>query len=221
MAKRSTLPFPRVVPFPARCPACGYDLNGTEKLGRCPECGTPIATGTDCLAASCVPRRPPGPLWRRLVWIGIGIAMLTLSQTWPIIAFSRPWLMAVILAACTAAAVGMVMTGSPISKSTEQIVFTPVGFARSIWGKDESTLHPWTGNERIETRRIGKVWQRLTIERDGAKILDTGLRCDDSELDALAACIRHYATKTGPAPLDTFTANPADRPIPAAETPSP
>lgn len=219
MAKRSPLPCPRVVPFPARCPGCGYDLTGTEKLGRCPECGTPTAAGSRCLAVVGVPRRMPGPLWRRLVWIAIGLVMATLSQTWLFIAFNRPWLLALLLLACIVAAAAMVLTGTPVSKCVEEVIFTPVGLTRSVLGKEETKLHIWTGTEDITTKHIGKVWQRLIITDAGTPLLDLGLRCDESKLDTLAACIRHYTKQTGPAPLETLTDAPANEPTPAGETP--
>lgn len=187
------LPFPFFVPFPSRCPACMYDLAGADKLDRCPECGTPIAIGVDCLAIAAVPRRTPGPVWRRVAWTLIAVVFVILSQTWPLIGFRWPWLLGLLFLACVAAAVAMVLTGTPVSKTTERIVFTPFGFVRSVWGKDESTMHPWTGDERVRTKRIGTVWQRLTIEQHGEKALECGLRCRDAKLAALAACIERYA----------------------------
>ncbi|USN99924.1 MAG: hypothetical protein H6810_04475 [Phycisphaeraceae bacterium] len=186
------------MPFPARCPACGYDLTGSQKFARCPECGTPAAVGEDCLAIAAVPRRSPGPVWRRVAWVFIGIGFVGVWQTWPLLLFRWPWLLGLLLLADVAAAAAMVLTGTPVSKATERIAFTGAGYIRSIWGAEgakatQTTFHPWTGNDRVRIRRVGTVWQRLVIEQQGRAALDCGLRCPEDKIETLAACIRYYA----------------------------
>lgn len=191
---KAPLPFPTRVGFPTICPACNYDLAGAERLDRCPECGVSIAPGASCLAIACVPRRTPGPAWRRVAWVLIALGFAVLSQAWPFIMMWQPWLLGVLFLACIASALGMVLTGTPVSKATERVVFSPVGFARGVWGQRDSAFHPWSGDERCRVMRLGAVWQRLVLVRgEGGVLLDTGFRCRADALDALAACVELFS----------------------------
>lgn len=206
-----SLPFPTRVGFPTICPACNYDLAGAEKLDRCPECGAPIAPGASCLAIACVPRRTPGPIWRRVAWVLIALGFAALSQTWLFILVWQPWMLGVLLLACVASALGMVLTGTPVSKATERVVFSPVGIARGVWNQRDSAFHSWTGGESCRVIRLGAVWQRLMLMNgDGRVLMDLGFRCRDDALEGFAACVESYARGDQPRDeeLDTIVGGP-------------
>jgi hypothetical protein len=133
------------------------------------------------------------------VWVTILIGLVVLSQAWVLLAIHAPWMLGLALVTLLASAGGMVATGTPVSKATERVVFSPAGIARGVWGKPPTSLHRWEGDERCETRRIGTVWQRLTVrDAGGEAVIDTGFRCRDADLPLIASCVEAYARGTQP-----------------------
>ncbi len=203
-----SLPERAFVPFPDACPGCGYDLAGAERLPRCPECGIPIDAASPCLAIACVPKRSPGPVWRRVVWTVIILGFLLMTQGWFVVVAISPWLLLGVFLVLTASTITMLRTGTPSKRSTEVVVFTTHGFGRSAWGtKGTDEFHAWEGEYRAKGSVVSAFWQRLKILRrpttpaagappappDARPIFEAGLRCDQSKLDILTACIDAYA----------------------------
>jgi len=217
------LPFPARVAFPKICPRCAYDLAGSSKSDRCPECGLAIDPGSVCIAIACVPKRSAGPAWRRNVWILITIVLFFTLQGWPFIFMISPWLFGLLLLACILATAAMVKTGTAGKRSTERVIFTPAGFVRSTWASDENmTFHPWDGDYNASGKPIGALWQRIVIRHlpeeqsnngrnaEGKNkyvtLFSAGLRCKRDDLVILAECINAYARSDTPeaSMLDVF-----------------
>ena len=178
----------------------------------------PIDAGSPCLAIACVPRHPPGPVWRRVAWTLIILGFIVISQGWFLIVQLSGWLLLLLFLGLAAATVAMVRTGTPARRSTELVIFTRTGIVRTPWRSSApSEFHAWEGAYETTGTPVSAVWQKLRIRRhrDAARherVLEAGFRCERGTLDAVVAFVDRYAA--GEVPSQELIARFAQEPTP-------
>ena len=193
-----TLPFPFVGDHPSRCIVCGYDLAGVS--GRCPECGTGIDGEPGAIFIAAVPKIEEANPWRRTAFIVLAVGVMLLSQFFVLLGMVVGFAIMLVLLAGALLGVGaMIVTSRAKKRSIERIAFTHAGLGRAAWGREfGETFTPWRGDEVLESKHIGSVWQRLTIKapKPGGlfdTIFECGFRCQREELDWICYAIQAMA----------------------------
>tara|TARA_A100001391_G_scaffold152039_2_gene109853 strand:+ start:2511 stop:3245 length:735 start_codon:yes stop_codon:yes gene_type:complete len=192
------------------CLQCGYPLYGLELPRPCPECGLVALAGRSYLSFSGVSKKSPGPLWRKLVWVILGIVGFLLSQSFTVIFVpGAAWIYLVIWAAVLATLAAMLMTGKKEQGGSSQFVCSSLGIARWPSGVDASfrTYTPWTGDQRgAFIRRISPTWSVLKVvcadkHAKHTTPLETGFRCPERHIDIIERVLNAMLTNT---PLDSI-----------------
>lgn len=195
----SRLPFPMLSKHPEQCVACAYDLAGVQN--RCPECGVRIDGEPGALLIAGVPRLENTNPWRRLAFVVLAIAVFAFSQGLFILGQFFGFLaMAFIFGVIVVSIIALVVTSPTKKHSVERIAFTRAGFGRAAWrGEYDTRFVPWTGREEIRPKRVGTVWQQLTIRAPNdmnkpKRVLEAGFRCRREELDWVCSAIEAFST---------------------------
>lgn len=181
------------------CVACGYALTGLAVPGRCPECGTGYSERE--LVLHGVPRRAGGPLWRRVVWVLLGVGAFGISQGFGV-AFMIPGglvIMGVTLATIIAGATAMLLTGGARERSgAARFVFTEDGLTvKALSGESSDALrYTWDEIRGARIQRISDVWFRLRLTRGedgfGGVVFDAGVRCPSPMAQDVLDTIRGF-----------------------------
>ncbi|HED54247.1 MAG TPA: hypothetical protein ENJ00_08605 [Phycisphaerales bacterium] len=195
---RPTLPFPFLGDHPSRCISCGYDLAGVA--GKCPECGIRIDGEPGAVYIAGVPKfEDPNP-WRRAAFIILAVAATLLSQFFFLIGVLVGFLISLlVLAGVLIAVFAFVVTSRSKKRSIERITFTRAGIGRAAWGREFGDVFiPWRGDEVVEPKSVGTVWQHLTIKTPKVgglfhSIFECGFRCRREELIWIRHAIQSMA----------------------------
>jgi hypothetical protein len=193
MGKREPLPFPALGERPDECLGCGYPLVGIPAPGVCPECGVGFEDGESVLTIAGVAKSSGGPIWRKVVWVCIGVVAFVYSQLLGLVLLSAPLVALVIFLALVASTTAMAMTGKQKKRGTEFFAFTVSGFSRWTVGSDPSSriFVAWDGiNPAAMVRRVSNVWASMKIvdfDADGKRIvmLEGGFRCPAVDIELI------------------------------------
>lgn len=185
MAPKKPLPFPELVDRFDDCLGCGYPFAGLPAPGLCPECGVGFDEGQSVLLIAGIGKGTRGPLWRKIVWVLIGILAFVYSQLLGILVISWPWISLVIFLMLVASTIAMAMTNKQKSRGTEMFALTRDGLSRWTLGSkpDSRDFVRWDGiNPGVFVRRVSRVWASLKIvyfDDEGKRIipLECGFRC--------------------------------------------
>ncbi|MDF1809348.1 MAG: hypothetical protein P1U42_06600 [Phycisphaerales bacterium] len=184
--KRRTLNPPTLREAFEDCLSCGYSLEGIQIPGHCPECGLKISAGRSTLHIMGVAKGMPGPLWRKAVWVGIGVFGFFYSQVWMIaLTGGFAWFTAIGFVMLIVSILAMLLTTKQRKSGTEHFAITEEGFSRWTIGSDATTrtFTPWPGIKQGATvKRVSSVWASIKIvvvEDNGQHIkpLQVGFRC--------------------------------------------
>lgn len=185
MGKREPLPFPVLGERLDECLGCGYPLEGIPVPGVCPECGVGFEDGESVLCLAGIAKGIPGPLWRKIAWVCIGVVAFLYSQLWVLLLQGLPLVGLMVFLGLLVATASMAMTGKQKKRGTEMFAFTASGFSRWTVGSDPSSrlFVPWVGiNPAVMVRRVSNVWASMKIvdfDEHGKRIvmLECGFRC--------------------------------------------
>jgi len=189
--KKTSLSPPRLQACLKDCLSCGYPLEGIPVPGQCPECGLKIYPGRSTLCISGVAKGTPGPMWRKIVWVCIGLFGFLYSQLWVIaLTEGMGWFTGIGFVMLLASISAMVVTSKQKSRGSEQFAFTREGFSRSTVGSPPTAriFIEWDGVKRAAViKRVGSVWASLkivTVDQDGKHTtpLETGFRCAQEDI---------------------------------------
>lgn len=209
MSKQSYLHSPFLRDRFEHCLQCGYSLEGIPVPGHCPECGLPILEGRTSLCISGVARGSSGPVWRKVVWVFIGIYGFLYSQLFGIAIISFPWFALIGFAILIVPLLAMAFTGKQKKRGTELFVFTHDGFSRWTAGSDPTTrfFTQWVGVKRgVQISRVSSVWAKfeiVAVDEQGkhTRPLRGGFRCPQEDIEIIEQVLNALLTET---PLDSI-----------------
>lgn len=198
MARKQPLPFPMLVERLDECLGCGYPLEGIPAPGFCPECGVGFDEGKSVLVLAGVAKNSGGPMWRRIVWILIGILAFVYSQLLGILIMTVPWIGLIIFLMLVFSTIAMAMTGKQKKRGSEVFAFTKSGIARWTTGSVATSRNfkLWEGtNPAAFVRRVSSVWASVKIvsfDDNGKRVvpIECGIRCRVEKIPYVEASIK-------------------------------
>jgi len=208
--KQSSLHSPCLRSTFEDCLQCGYPLEGIPVPGQCPECGLHFYDGRSTLNISGIAKGSSGPLWRKIIWIIIGVFGFVYSQLWALAMMKGfGWFALLGFVALVASVASMVLTSKQKNRGTEHFVFTYTGLSRWTVGSDPTTriFIPWPGFKRSTTiTRVSSKWAKLKIvavDEQGKHTcpLEAGFRCPQEDIAMIQNVINALLLNQ---PMDTI-----------------
>ena len=174
------LPDPEWIETLPSCPGCGYNLNGLNLPGRCPECGFEVDDKTMVLAG-VVKADATQPVWRRVLWIIVFTFSVLLVYGWPALFFLR-WFGLGLVLLWVATIIGLLATSKRSRSGKMKIIFATGGFY--VVDDLHNAQHdgqaiPWGQVARMKFDRVSPVWYKVQLWSMNSKLLEAGVRCPD------------------------------------------
>src|SRR5262249_34896677 len=152
------------------CIACQYQLQGLAVEGLCPECGTPYSARR--LELQGIPAAASrGPWWRRVVWIGLVVMGVLLSQFLPVLIIALgslgAWASLFILPLLSAGLIFMAAASRRERRGSERLIFSPGGIGQlpiklaADGTQSDSVFTPWGAANAVELKRVSAFWRKL------------------------------------------------------------
>jgi len=190
MAPKRPLPFPELVERLDECLGCGYPLEGIPAPGFCPECGVGFDDGASVLVLGGIAKKMGGPVWRKVVWVLIGILAFVYSQLLGILILSVPWIGLLVFVMLVLSTLAMAMTGKQKKRGSEIFAFTRSGFSRWTVGSKPSSRDfvAWEGvHPAAIAKRVSGVWASVKVvsfDEQGKRIIpiECGFRCKEEDI---------------------------------------